>query len=104
MVPSSAANINDAGLPLASLNPPVPLLTWPVGVPFLLSALAPGGIVTTVADGTPAVLYRVERPLAVSDTQNGLVGLADTPQSPFRLGSVLAAPADAVSATRLVWL
>src|ERR1700738_925819 len=103
IIPSNDAKMNEALFPFPIRNPLVPLFTCPVGVPWFSVAFAPGGIVTTIGPvagkGVPAPFTRVEVPLKVFDTQNGLVGLGDMPQSPFRLGSMLSA-APAVSAVR----
>src|SRR5262249_19763375 len=54
----------------------------------------------TVVLGTPAVLYKVLVPFDVLETQKGLVGDAEMPHVPTRLGSVLSAVPE-TSATRL---
>src|SRR5262249_33519975 len=60
------------------------------------------GIFTTSACGVPAVLYRVDRPVPLSETQKGLALLSEMPQGLTRLASrFLATPGR--SDTRVVW-
>src|SRR5262245_42810334 len=101
MVPSSVSNRKTAAagpLPLAeTLNPPLAppkvLNTAPVGVPSVPRGSAGGGpgIFTTSDCGVPAVLYSVDTPVPLSETQNGLPPLSAMPQGLTRWGSRFAA-------------
>src|SRR5258706_9661343 len=98
ILPSSVAKMNEDGLPGAALKNEVPLKMTPVAVP---PALPPGaGMVTFRAIGPPLPLYSVERPDALSATQNGLVGEATMPQGFTSAGSTRSA-APCKSETRL---
>jgi hypothetical protein len=105
MVPSSVENRKSPGLPGATRKVPVPLKTVPVGAAGGVPP-AGGGMVTTsgLATGNnwPAPLYRVEVPVALLATHNGLVALAEMPHGFTRFGSVCAAR-PGMSETRLAW-
>src|SRR5258708_11928251 len=89
MVPSSVEKMNDAGMPGAALKDEVPLNIAPVGAP---PVLAVGVAMATInALATPLPLYSVDKPVLLSDTQNGLVGEATNPHGFTRPGSTLSA-------------
>src|SRR3954466_15918275 len=74
--PSSLLNRNSAGpdfVPWVMVKSVVLLNTVPVGVPIV--APPTGGMVTTIACTTPVELYTVERPVLLSEVQNGPVPL-----------------------------
>src|SRR5260221_6485812 len=105
IVPSSVLKMNRATpdvVPLETTKPVVPLKTTPVGAAVVPAGLPPGGgTVTTSGIGVPAPLYSVEKPVPLSEIQNGEVGLCTIPQGLTRCGSVtLATPGK--SDTKLV--
>src|ERR1700680_4462828 len=96
IVPSSVANMKCEPPKFAALG----LKTCPVGAEGGVPPFG-GGTETTNGILSPAPLYRVARPVRLSETQNGEVGPNDTPQGLTRSGSVvLASPG--ISDTRLV--
>src|SRR5437667_87785 len=70
IVPASVAKMKRAGAPGLASKSLLPLNTTPVGVPGPTPPGA-GGIVTTKDCGVPLVLYRVETPVPLSETQKG---------------------------------
>jgi len=103
IVPSSVANRNWLGAnapPWLTAKPLVGLNTLPVGAP---PGPPPGsGMVTAGGTAFPLTLYDVARPVPLSDTSHGPVGLWDRPQELTRFGSWnLATPAR--SETRFRW-
>src|SRR5262245_62019456 len=82
IVPSSVANTNwlrPDTLPFVTTKSVVLLKTLPVAAP---PSPPPGaGMVTTGGSPMPLLLYRVERPVPLSDTCQGPVGLCDSPQA-----------------------
>src|SRR5262245_33988595 len=108
MVPSSVANRKKAGWGEPSGLVPnekllgSPLNAVPGGALVVPSGLpAGGGMVTTSGWATPWALYRVDRPVPLSATQNGPRGPSARPQALTRLGSVNRA-SPGTSDTRLV--
>src|SRR5690349_18892942 len=98
IVPSSVAKMKCAEVPgpLTKKSDVLPLKTIPVGLEVVPAGLpAGGGIVTTSPCLAPSPLYRVERPVWLSLTHQGLVGLAASPQG---LTKSLSVPSE----TRLV--
>src|SRR5262252_5189081 len=95
MVPSSVAKRNWLGperLLSATTKSLVPLKTLPVGAAVVPAGLlAGGGIVITGWVPTPAASYCVARPLPLSETTQGPVGLCDSPQELTRFESVSSA-------------
>jgi hypothetical protein len=105
MVPSSVTKINNPGLPAATAKSVVPLKTMPLGVAVSVLPFG-GGTVTTngvAGCGFPFASYRVEVPVPLFDTHQGLPLLRAKPQGFLRLGSVTGAM-PSMSETRLVWL
>src|SRR6266699_4451032 len=109
IVPSSVANMNRLGpeRPFSETTKSlVPLKTLPVGAAVVPAGLPfGGGIVTTsgepTGNGVPSPLYRVDTPLPLSETHQGLVGLCDRPQGLTRFESVKRAK-PGMSETRFV--
>src|SRR5437588_209241 len=88
MVPSSVAKRNWLGpdaLPSVMTKSLVLLKTLPVGAP---PGPPPGsGMLTTGGTPMPLLLYRVDRPVPLSEICQGPVGLCDRPQGLTRFGS-----------------
>src|SRR6267143_6165250 len=93
MVPSSVANKKNAFAPGPTRNPGVALKTVPVGADVPVPSGV--GIFTTRACGTPAALYKVERPVPLSETHQGLPVARERPQALTRFGSGLGAVEEA---------
>src|SRR5580698_38149 len=106
MVPSMVEKRNRACLPGARRKSAgLPLAMVPVGVPVgkVLFAGLDWGMVTTRGVMAPAPLYRVLRPVPLSETHQGLPDMRESPQGLTRLGSVTGAMPE-VLATRLTWV
>src|SRR5919108_6312782 len=89
MVPSSVTKRNIAFAPGPTRNPVVALKTVPVGAEVPVPSGV--GIFTTRGCATPAALYRVETPVPLSDTHQGLPLPRESPQAFTRFESTLGA-------------
>src|SRR5437016_14562583 len=79
MVPSSVTNRKKAFAPGPTRNSGVALKTVPVGADVPVPSGV--GMVTTRACGTPAALYKVDKPVPLSDIHQGLTLPRESPQA-----------------------